>query len=108
LQQLAALEKAKEPHSVLPPLPDPDQIGMGQVISIDWSGPIEPIINKLARASHYTLRVLGHHPPIPVLVTITAKNTPLAYVLRDINFQAEGKANIMTYPQRKIIELRYL
>ncbi len=107
LAELAAIERASHPHATLLSPIDPDMIGMGQLASIDWNGPIGPLAKKIAEASKYKLNVLGKSPGIPILVSIFAKDTPLSDVLRDANFQCGSKANIVVYPASKIIELRY-
>jgi len=85
----------------------PSQIGMAQITSVDWTGPIEPLLRKIADASNYTISVLGKAPAIPILVSVTAKNTPLANILRDVRFQAQKQATITLHPKRHLIELRY-
>ena len=80
---------------------------MPRSVSIDWSGPIEPLLLKIAYASCYKFRVLGVKPAIPVMITISAHDTPMADILRDTAFQALTKAQVMVYPQERIIELRY-
>ena len=107
LRQLAEIERATHPQAKLPTPPAPEAIGMAQITSIEWNGPVEPLVKKIAEASHYKVRVLGIAPSIPVLVSISAKDTPLADVLRDVGFQCGDKANIVVYSERKIIELRY-
>lgn len=107
LEELAAIEKATHPQAKIPGPVDPDMIGMGQLSSIDWSGPIGPLVKKIATAAHYKLRVLGNPPPIPILVNVTAHDIPLADILRDAGFQCGNKANIVVYPASRIIELRY-
>ena len=71
------------------------------------TGPIEPFVRKIAAASQYRLRVLGHSPAIPIIVSITAKDTQLADLLRDIGFQSEQQASLVLYPSSRVIELRY-
>jgi len=108
LDQLAEIEYATHPHAKLPPPPSADQLHMAQLSSITWTGPIEPLMKKIALASHYRLRVMGNRPAIPIIVEITATHTPLANILRDVKFQAQKKAAIKVYPRRRVIELRYL
>lgn len=108
LAELAEIERATHPQARLLSPVDPSMIGMDQLASIDWSGPIGPLVKKIAEASKYKLNVLGKPPGIPILVSISAKDTPLADVLRDANFQCGNKANIVVYPASKIIELRYV
>ena len=110
LAHLAEVERAVYPHAKLPPPPNAMRIGMAEKASIDWSGPIEPLIKKIAKATHYKFRVIGKRPAIPILVSVNAKNTPLANILRDISFQANKQATIMLYSKRlknRLVELRY-
>lgn len=103
LVKLSEIEQAQLPPQKMN-LPNLD---MPELISVDWSGPVEPLLQKMAKASGYKLRVLGTHPAIPVLVTITAYNTPMADVLRDAAFQCMSKADVVAYPNKRVIELRY-
>ncbi|MDR1057018.1 MAG: type IVB secretion system lipoprotein DotD [Coxiellaceae bacterium] len=108
LAELAEIERASHPHARIPSPMDPDIIGMNQLASIDWHGPIVPLAKKIAEAAKYKLNILGTPPGIPILVSISAKDTPLADILRDAHFQCGNKANIVVYPASKIIELRYV
>ena len=108
LQELAEINRALHPQARLPNPVEPSMIGMGQLGSIDWSGPVGPLVKKIAEATNYKLNILGTKPAIPILISITAKDTPLADILRDTGFQCGNKANIITYPASKIIELRYV
>ncbi len=107
LTELAAIEKSSRPKSKLFSPLDPQMIGMDQATSIDWSGPVEPLVKKLAGIANYRLKILGKAPGIPVLISISAKDTAVADILRDVNFQCASKANIEIYPASKIVELRY-
>ncbi|HEV2613496.1 MAG TPA: type IVB secretion system lipoprotein DotD [Gammaproteobacteria bacterium] len=101
------IQRATTPPLSMKTLPDANSYNMNALASVDWSGPIGPIVKKIAQAGNYQLRVLGSKPPIPVLISIHQKNTPLAYILRDIDYQAGSKANIVVFPDTRIIELRY-
>lgn len=107
LQQLAEIEQSTHPHAKLAPPVDPVCIGMSQLTTVEWNGPVGPLVAKIAQIAHYKLRVLGTVPAIPPLVSISAKNTPLADILRDAGFQCGAKVNIVVYPSSRIIELRY-
>lgn len=108
LEQLAAMEKAVHPNVKIPPPPDPASIGMARLASVNWNGPVEPLIRKIAAASYYRVQVSGKRPAIPALVSVSAQNTPVADILRDASFQVEKKADIVVYPRRRIIEIRYV
>lgn len=107
LNELAAIEKATHPKAKLAPPLNPDSIGLGAPTSVDWTGPVEPLVAKLAAAGNYKFRVVGKNPSIPVLVAVYAVNMPIADILRDANYQAGKKADIVIYPSRRTIELRY-
>ena len=107
LNELARIEKSNNRPSKLRSPADAEMVSMNQLTSLDWSGPVEPLVRKLAAISSYRLKVLGTEPGIPVLVSITARDTTVSDILRNINFQAASKANIEIYPASRIIELRY-
>ncbi len=107
LRTLAEVEVAANPKAKPTPPPDPNTLGMGGLASVEWSGPIEPILQKLATASHYKFKIIGRQPSIPVIVTISARNTPLSDLIRDIGFQGGRKADVQIFPSRKTLELRY-
>lgn len=104
---LAEVAEAAHPLPNLPPPPAPASYGMGGLTSIDWSGPVEPLVRQIAIASNYRVRVLGTPPSIPVLVTIFQKNTMLGDILRDVGYQCGRRAAVVLYPQSRVIELRY-
>lgn len=108
LNQLADIEMAMYPSLKLPHPNNPAAIGMQHLASVDWNGPAEPLLQKIALASHYRLRVLGTKPPIPAIVSVSKKNKPLADILRDVTYQTVNKASIVVYPGSHVIELRYI
>jgi defect-in-organelle-trafficking protein DotD len=107
LNELKELEKASS-SPISKPLPYPSASGLEKtIVSVDWSGPIEPLLRRVAKLIQFHLEIIGKHPAVPVLVTISSQNTSLSYILRDANLQSGKKANILVYPGIKIIELRY-
>jgi defect-in-organelle-trafficking protein DotD len=106
LNELKILEKTASPPGK--PLPYPTASGLGKIVaSVDWSGPIEPLLKRIAKLANYRLEVVGRPPAIPLLVTISAQNTPLTYIIRNADIQAGNKGNIVVYPGIHTIELRY-
>lgn len=106
LMELARIQAVATPPAEMN-LPEHDSASMTNRISVDWSGPIGPVVDRIATASQYKLRVLGAEPAIPVLVSITAHDALPGDVLRDLDYQAAKKANIFIYPENRTIELRY-
>lgn len=107
LQELDAIEVATHPGVKMPRPLNAKSVGMSAITSVDWTGPVEPLLKKLALASHYKLRVLGSKPGIPAIVSISEHNKSLADILRNATFQVAKKANVTVYPSRRVIELRY-
>lgn len=107
LDNLAEIEKAAHPCIRLPPPIDAPRYGLACLASVDWVGPVEPLLHRIADATHYCVRVLGREPAIPVIVSINSKNTPFADILRNISLQIHKKACIVIYPNGHTIELRY-
>lgn len=104
---LAETEQAAHPEATYQAPPSPASYGMGGMTTIDWSGPVEPLLQQIANASNYRLRTLGPAPAIPVLVTINAKNVMLGDVLRDTGYQCGKRARVLVFPNSRVIELRY-
>jgi len=105
LEQLAEIEVAVHPSAELPPPPNPARIGMERLASVDWTGPVEPLVRKIAKASHYKLRVVGRQRATETIVSITEKDTPLADILHNIAFQAQRRVRIKIRPGRRLIVL---
>ncbi len=104
---LSETAQAARPMPDLEPPPNPASYGMDALTSVDWSGPIEPLVKQLASAANYRLSVLGTKPGIPVLVTLYKKNTMLADILRDAGYQCGRRATVVVFPESRVIELRY-
>jgi defect-in-organelle-trafficking protein DotD len=108
LNTLAAAQKAEsQPILNTAPLVTPEG-GMGGTIDIDWTGPIGPLVDKIARLTDYRVKFLGTEPPIPILVAVTAKHAIIAEVLQNASLQAKKRAQILVFPDNHVIEVRYL
>jgi defect in organelle trafficking protein DotD len=104
---LAETEQAACPDKPVEPPPSPASYGMGGLTTVDWSGPVEPLLRQIANASNYRVRVLGTKPAIPVLVTVNSKNVMLGDVLRYVGYQCGRRATVVIFPGSRVIELRY-
>lgn len=108
LNTLAAAQEAVSPPIInIGPLVAPEG-GMSIKVDIDWTGPIQPLIKKIAQITDYRVKVLGNEPAIPIIVTITSRDTVIAEVLQNASFQAGARAHILAFPENRVIELRYL
>lgn len=104
---LSETAQAAHPLPELEAPPNPASYGMAGLTSIDWSGPVEPLVRQIGKAANYRVSVLGVPPAIPVLVTVYDKNRMLADVLRDVGYQCGRRATVVIYPESRVIELRY-
>lgn len=81
--------------------------GMEVKLSVDWVGPIKPVVDMVAEATGYDKRIIGK-PPIPdYFVRISHQQTPAIDVLRDLGTQIGPVAELAVFPATKLIELRY-
>lgn len=107
MHEMARVEKVISPPHRDNTLTIPNAYNLQARASVDWSGPVEELTARIAKASHFKLRVLGQVPAIPILVSLSVKDKSLAEILRDIDYQAGKKAYIHVYPNSQVIELRY-
>jgi defect-in-organelle-trafficking protein DotD len=104
---LAETAQAAHPYPNLTPPPSPASYGMDGITSVDWSGPVEPLVRQIAKSANYRVRVLGTPPAIPVMVTVFTKNAMLGDILRDVGYQTGRRAAVVVFPESRVIELRY-
>ena len=107
ISNLDAMVVATHKNVAMPTPVNAAHVGMAQIVSIAWHGPVEPLLKQIADGAHYHLNVLGTAPSIPLLVNINASNETLADVLRDATYQVAKEATVKLYPHKRIIELRY-
>lgn len=104
---LAETAQAAHPLPNLQPPASPASYGMAGLTTVDWSGPVEPLVRQIAIAANYRVMVLGTPPAIPVIVTVYQKNAMLGDILRDVGYQCGRRATILVFPGSRVIELRY-
>lgn len=107
LRTLAATQEVYAKNALNTDILVTPQGGMSGLASIDWSGPIEPLLEKLANMTRYRVKVFGPMPHIPVIVSISCRERMIADILKDAGLQAGKRATIVVYPSSRIIELRY-
>ncbi len=107
MQQMARVEKVITPPNKDNTLTIPNAYNLQARASVDWSGPIAELTERVANAAHYRIRVLGKPPAVPVLISLNVQDESLAEILRDIDYQAGKRAYLHVYPNSQVIELRY-
>lgn len=107
LSSLSETAQAAHPLPNLEPPPNPASYGMAGLVSVDWSGPVEPLVRQIAKMTGYRVCVLGTVPAIPIIVTVYDKNMMIADILRDVGYQCGRRASVIVYPGSRVIEIRY-
>lgn len=108
LKTLASAQDADDPPIVnTVPLMTPEG-GMGGTANVDWTGPIEPLLERVADMTDYRLKVLGNEPAIPIVITISNKHAIVAEIVQNAAYQAAKRAHVIVYPNTRVIELRYI
>lgn len=107
MQDLAATDQA-EPLRIKKQAIDPNTYGMGRLASVEWNGPAEPLIRRLASLTHYRVKVYGNPTAIPVLVAVNEREQYIGDVLRQVSLQSREYMKLLVYPSAKIIEIHYL
>lgn len=78
-----------------------------QPVTIDWNGPIELLLEEMAKRAGYSFRMTGNKPANPFMVSISAHEEPLFGIVRRAGAMAHGYADIGFNPSTRIIEIRY-
>ena len=108
LDNLSALSAERQVVRVEPQTQEQLDYGMLQLVSVDWAGPAEPLVRRLAAAENYHVRVIGKAPPHIVIVDLSKRQVSVGEVLRDVALQIQHDADIVVYPKSKLIEIHYL
>ncbi len=106
LQTPASIEQARNPGTQIQAAPYAPQ-ELRRTVSIDWTGPVEPLAQKLSDRAGYQFQVNGDAPPTPVVVSVHSTEKSVVEVLRDVGLQAGQRADIAVDPERRIVELNY-
>lgn len=106
LQTLASVEQARNPAVSIQSVPHAPQ-ELRRIVSVDWVGPIEPMIRQLADRAGYSFQVNGDQPPVPVVITLQARQKTVIDVLRDVGLQAGTRADVVVDANAKVVELNY-
>ncbi len=84
-----------------------DNYVLNRTVFIDWSGPVPQLLKDLSSLTGYTVQVIGSEPIIPPIVTLHHRNIKLFDVIRDVSLQIHQKADLVVFPDERLIELRY-
>lgn len=108
VQDLYAVTAQVTPLQIKEQAPNPVSYGMGRLASVDWAGPIEPLVEELGEITHYRVKSYGKAPTIPVIVMVSKREVPVGDILREVSLQARDQVRIVIYPENHLIEMEYL
>jgi len=106
LQTLASVEQARNPNAAIQQVPYAPQ-ELRRTLSVDWNGPIEPVMRRLADRAGYDMQVNGDMPPAPLIIALRVREKSVIETLRDIGLQAGQRADVVVDPEHRIVELNY-
>ncbi len=106
LETLAAMEQTKMPIKPIASVPNAPQ-ELQRAVTFDWTGPVEPLVQELARKAGYSYGVVGAKPATPITVTMNVMNKPLINVLRDLGMQMGARGDLNVNAQARAIEVQY-
>lgn len=106
LETLAAVEQARTPGVSVGPISGaPPELR--RAMTVNWTGPVEPLAKRLADRASYGFLVLGGAPPVPLVVVVDAENRPVVDILRDVGLQLGLRADVKVDVGRRMVEIHY-
>lgn len=106
LETLSAMERSQNPQPDLAIVPNAPR-ELQRAVTLNWTGPVEPLVQELSRKAGYRFGTIGARPSTPVIVTISSINKPLINVFRDIGLQMGARADLKVNARTRMIELQY-
>ena len=76
-------------------------------VSVDYIGPIEPLLKKLAKSTKMRYRKIGKSTGTPIIVSLKVANSSLKEAIEDISYQAQNHASVQV-TRSGVIQIRYL
>lgn len=106
LDTLARIERVRTPPPPMDSAPDaPPELQ--RLVSIDWTGPIEPLAARIAERAGYAFSTVGAAPSIPLIVRLAVEQRTVIDLLRSLSLQLGNRASIVLDANRRVVELRY-
>lgn len=106
LDTLAAIEQVRTPTD-LPPLAASAPLELRRSVTVNWIGPVEPLLRQLADRASYRVIETGNAPETPLIVSVNVRNQPVIETLRDVGLQLGNRAQVRVDANQKVIELSY-
>ena len=104
---LSGLRRALAAERPLDDAPAPRLVpeALARRVSLDWTGPLETLVERLADEAGYRFEAAGAVPVRPVIVEIDAESRPLIALLRDAGIQAGAAGLLVVDASRDVVRL---
>jgi hypothetical protein len=76
-------------------------------VTVNWVGPVQPLLQQLADRAGYEFQLAGNAPSSAIILSINVRNQPVIETLRDAGLQLGQRAKLRVDAQLKLIELVY-
>jgi defect-in-organelle-trafficking protein DotD len=81
--------------------------GLEGVVTMPWSGPIEPAVARLAAEAGWQVKVAGRAPTLPIIVRLDGAPRSIGDALYSMGVQAGTRADVVVDPHSKVIAIEY-
>ena len=104
LGRLSRIEATRDPIDWQEP-PDMVPEALMREVSLDWTGPLAGLAQRLAELSGYEYEETGARPVQPVIVDVHSVERPLIAVLREAGFQGGPRVKLVVDARRRVVEV---
>lgn len=80
---------------------------LNQLYSVEWRGPLEPLLESIADDIGYRFIRTGTPPGSPVTVSVYRTDEPVWRIVRDAGTLVTSQAAVVLNPRDRSIEVRY-
>lgn len=105
LQELAKIQRSVQNVSRVREDPSLQHLKITGRTSLDWTGPVDTLLAKIALHAKVKFVSFGNKPALPIIVSVNEKDISLANLIRNISYMVQNQA-LVTY-KNNTIELRY-
>lgn len=99
--------KIHPPNIIMHPEINLHQHGMDRLVDLNWTGPVDTLVKKVAELANYRYKAVGQTPAIPIFVTLHRENAPLTDLITAAQNAAKNRAEITIDVATRTIILRH-
>lgn len=106
LEKLAAIEAERTPVDI-EPITDRAPAQLRRSVTVEWAGPVEPLLLQLSDRAGYDFVITGSNPAVPLVVEVKSFRKPVIEVLRDVGLQLGQRASLNVDANSQTVEVVY-